>query len=222
MGTELCKVTELETRAIFFFFFFLWSFQGSTHGIQKFPGQGSNWSSSSWPTPQLQQSQILNPLSKARDCTNIFMDTMLDRLLLSHNGNSQNKSYFFCVSESTTNLDSYVLLLDQISFFTFLVIVRTCCISQPIMVIPLCCMSVFCCHLILNICNIDSIMFPYYSLQPLPFLCVSCHFLFTLSTTPVLSLIYCSPCFLVDQYPRNYQFLTGSCVFTFIISTFCL
>ena len=49
-----------------FFFFYFCDFQSCICGIQKFPGQASNQSCSCWPTPQLQQCQILNLLSKAR------------------------------------------------------------------------------------------------------------------------------------------------------------
>ena len=38
-----------------FFFFFFCLFQVCTCDIWRFPGQGSNWSCSSWPTPQPQQ-----------------------------------------------------------------------------------------------------------------------------------------------------------------------
>ena len=37
---------------------FLFFFQGRTHCIWKFPGQGWNWSCKCWPTPQPQQRQI--------------------------------------------------------------------------------------------------------------------------------------------------------------------
>ena len=39
-------------------FFFFWSFQGCTHSIWSFPGEGSNWSCSHRPAPQPQQCQI--------------------------------------------------------------------------------------------------------------------------------------------------------------------
>ena len=45
----------------YFFFLlllFFWSFQDHTHGIWKFPGQGSNQSCGHWPKPQPQQCQI--------------------------------------------------------------------------------------------------------------------------------------------------------------------
>ena len=58
----------------FSLFFFL-SCEGCTHGIWKFPGQGSNQSYSSQPTPQPQQRRILIPLSEARDRTCVFMVT---------------------------------------------------------------------------------------------------------------------------------------------------
>ena len=45
-----------------------------SHGIWKFPGQGSNGSCSCWPSQQVQPCQILNPLNEARDQTCIFMD----------------------------------------------------------------------------------------------------------------------------------------------------
>ena len=37
---------------LFFCFVFFFAFQGHTHSIWKFPGQGSNGSYSCWPTPQ--------------------------------------------------------------------------------------------------------------------------------------------------------------------------
>ena len=46
---------------LFFFFFFFLSFchfQGRSHGIWRFPGQGSNWSYSLRPMPQPQQRRI--------------------------------------------------------------------------------------------------------------------------------------------------------------------
>ena len=39
----------------FFFFLSFCLFQGHTHSIWRFPGQGSNWSCSCWPTPEPQQ-----------------------------------------------------------------------------------------------------------------------------------------------------------------------
>ena len=41
--------------SIFSFFSFYFSFQGCTHSIWRFPGQGSNRSCSHWPMPQPQQ-----------------------------------------------------------------------------------------------------------------------------------------------------------------------
>ena len=41
-----------------FFFFFFFAFWGYTHGIWKFPDQGSNRSYSCWPMSQLQQHRI--------------------------------------------------------------------------------------------------------------------------------------------------------------------
>ena len=71
------------------FFFFFWSFQGCTHGIWSFLGQGWNQRCSCQSTAaqqhriraasglyhSSQQHWILNPLSKARDQTCILMDT---------------------------------------------------------------------------------------------------------------------------------------------------
>ena len=45
-------------RFISGFFCLFFAFLGRTHGIWKFPGQGSKWSCSCWPTPQSQQCQI--------------------------------------------------------------------------------------------------------------------------------------------------------------------
>jgi len=90
---------EGETPPHFFLVFFL-SFCLFTHHIWKFLGQGSNWSCSCRPMPQLQQHHvcdlrrslqqhwILNPLSKARDPTGILMDTSWVLNPLSHKGNS--------------------------------------------------------------------------------------------------------------------------------------
>ena len=45
-----------EAKPLFFFFFaFFLPFQGCTHGIWKFQGQGLSQSYSCWPTPQPQQ-----------------------------------------------------------------------------------------------------------------------------------------------------------------------
>ena len=43
----------------------------------KFRGYGSNWSCSYWSTPQPQQCRIFNPPSKARDRTQILIETTL-------------------------------------------------------------------------------------------------------------------------------------------------
>ena len=79
---ESVLLTLLQVRLSFFFFFF---FGGGphTHGIQRFPGWGSNWNCSCQPMRQPQQHQIqassatystahsntgsLTPLSEARD-----------------------------------------------------------------------------------------------------------------------------------------------------------
>ena len=52
------KCNSLHLLTAFFFFF--WSFQVHTSGMQKFPGQESNWSCSCHPTPQPQQCCICN------------------------------------------------------------------------------------------------------------------------------------------------------------------
>ena len=56
-----------QVRAFILFFCFF--FRATLLGIWRFPGQGSNQSYSCWPTPQLQQHQIPNPPSNARDRT---------------------------------------------------------------------------------------------------------------------------------------------------------
>ena len=87
-----------------FFSFLFFSFQGHRCSIWKFPGWGSNWSHSCWPTPQPQQCQIqaasvayataqgntgsFNPLSKARNQTHILEDTSCFFFPLSHNRNT--------------------------------------------------------------------------------------------------------------------------------------
>ena len=79
------------------------SFSGCTCGTWKFQGQGSNQSCScllyttatATPdpscicdlSPSFQQCQILNPLNKARDRTDILMDTSQVFKWLSHNRN---------------------------------------------------------------------------------------------------------------------------------------
>ena len=57
---KVVRVTEkirgkkgISQESKYFSFFF-----GCTHGIWKFPGQGSNWSHSCWPTPQPKQLRI--------------------------------------------------------------------------------------------------------------------------------------------------------------------
>ena len=66
----------LGTALIHFFFSvcFFWGECGCTSSTWKFSGQGQNWSYSCRPTPQLQQCQILNSLTKARDQMHILMD----------------------------------------------------------------------------------------------------------------------------------------------------
>ena len=43
-------------------------FEGRTHGIWRFSGQGSNWSCSCRPTTQPQQHQICDPHHSSRQC----------------------------------------------------------------------------------------------------------------------------------------------------------
>ena len=74
-GQSLGHVPYSRARLASSYFFFF-SFQGCTHDIWKFPGQGLNWSYSGRPMPQPQPHQILNPISEARDHTHIFVDTM--------------------------------------------------------------------------------------------------------------------------------------------------
>ena len=47
-------------------------FQGRAHSLWRFPGQGSNWSCSCWPTPQPQQCWVPNPLSEAVQKRNLL------------------------------------------------------------------------------------------------------------------------------------------------------
>ena len=55
---DACSLASfLPSPPTFFFFFFL-SFEGCTHSIWKFPGEGLNRSCSCWPTPQPQQHGI--------------------------------------------------------------------------------------------------------------------------------------------------------------------
>ena len=48
---------ENSQMSFFFLSFFFFAFQGHTHSIWKFSGQGSNWSQSCQPTPQPHQSE---------------------------------------------------------------------------------------------------------------------------------------------------------------------
>ena len=48
----------LKPSILFYFIFYLLSFQGHTRGVWKFPGQGSNPSCYCWPAPQPQQHRI--------------------------------------------------------------------------------------------------------------------------------------------------------------------
>ena len=89
---------RLPSRLSFFFFFLSFLFSslyGYTHSIWKFPGEGSNWICSCRLVRQLQQWQILQPLSEARVRASILMDTSWVLNLLSHNGNSILLSFFF-------------------------------------------------------------------------------------------------------------------------------
>ena len=72
-GEEISSYNEGSrgsSRDAFFFF----AFEGHTHSIWRFLVQGSNWSYSCL-HHSLQQHQILNPLSKARDQTCNLMVT---------------------------------------------------------------------------------------------------------------------------------------------------
>ena len=90
---------SIFSQALFFFFF-----HGHSYGIWKFPGPGVELElqlpayttaramldlSRSWNLHcSLQQCQILNPLSKARDQTGILTDTVWFLTYLSYNENS--------------------------------------------------------------------------------------------------------------------------------------
>ena len=81
------QLFDLVTKQMWIFFLF----QGCIRGIQKFLGQGLNWSHCWWPTPQTQQCRIpshicdlhhsswqhraTDPRSEARDRTRIFIAT---------------------------------------------------------------------------------------------------------------------------------------------------
>ena len=56
-----CEKNWQKNVRINSFFFFFFSFQGHTHGIWRFPGEGSSWSYSGRPTPQPQRHQIQAP-----------------------------------------------------------------------------------------------------------------------------------------------------------------
>ena len=102
MLSEVLKNSSIS----FFVLFCHLSFQGHTHVMWRFMGQGSNRSSSCQPTPQPQQCgiratsvtdatvhgagqrRILSPLIRARDWTCILMDTSQVCYPLIHDGNS--------------------------------------------------------------------------------------------------------------------------------------
>ena len=96
--------------------FFVFTFQGCTHGIWKLPGQVSNQSYSCQPMSQPQQCKILHhsswqrwipkPLSKTRDRTHICMGT--------------SRIHFHC---ATTGIPAYLFLkyLLMVSDFFFMI-----------------------------------------------------------------------------------------------------
>ena len=63
--TAFFCVKQAFSGVLFYFIFF--AFQGHSHGIWKFPGQGSSQSYCCRPTPQPQQCQISDPLAEDRD-----------------------------------------------------------------------------------------------------------------------------------------------------------
>ena len=70
VGAALQRQRKKEKEKIHLGFFPL-SFQGRTHGMWRFPGQGSNWNCSRRPEPQLQQHQIrgvCNQHHSSRQC----------------------------------------------------------------------------------------------------------------------------------------------------------
>ena len=82
---------ESHFKKVFFCLFF--AFYSRTQGIWRFPGQGSNRSYSCWPTTQLQQHKILNPLSEAGDGTCNLMVTSQIRFRCTTTGTPQEKSF---------------------------------------------------------------------------------------------------------------------------------
>ena len=104
--TQAVGTPPPQMRQIYLFFLYFFNFfKGHTHGIWKFPGSGLNRSCSLQPTPQsvtavpglshicdlhnsLRQCHILNPLSEARDQTDLH-GYESGSLPLSQEGNSE-------------------------------------------------------------------------------------------------------------------------------------
>ena len=89
---------QFFSRFFYFLFIYIFNFlsffQGRTCSIRKFPGYRSDWRGSCQPTPQPQQCQILNRLSKARDQNPHPHGYQSGSLPLSYKGSSSN-TYFF-------------------------------------------------------------------------------------------------------------------------------
>ena len=123
----------------FFCCFLLFNFQDRTHGIWKFPGQGSNWSCSCQPTEtqdpshvcdlhhSSQQRRIPNSLIKDRDRN---PHPQLDSFLLCHNGNSgfhlllKNFYFFFILRIILMGIEFWV---DSFVFFPFSTVEMSFC-----------------------------------------------------------------------------------------------
>ena len=113
--------------------------------IWKFPGQGSYLSCTCQPTPQPQQCQIINLLSKARDQTWILMDTSQLHNLLSYNGNS-NDVFISTVQQTDSVIHIYtfyfiffsIILSQHIEHSSLCYTVGPCYLSILCMIVYIC------------------------------------------------------------------------------------
>ena len=112
-------------REFIFLFFIFWSFQGHTHGIWGFPGQGSNQSYCCQPTPQPQQLGIIHhsswhcwqPTERGQGSNPHPHGYQTDSLLLCYQGNFLTVVFDLHFLKDQCCLTSFHVLIGHLHIF---------------------------------------------------------------------------------------------------------